>query len=116
MPVLILIFTLLTSLALLYSIYTNPEFVLGSRATVQYKSGSGEFTGNPHVYSRNGLAGFIISMLLIFHSGYKNKLNEIADLGGTKEIITRITKRVNGGTHGLDSRISYFNKFFKKLN
>ena len=46
----------------------------------------------------------------------KNNLNEIADLGGTKEIITRITKRVNGGTHGLDSRISYFNKFFKKLN
>jgi putative chitinase len=46
----------------------------------------------------------------------KNKLNEIADLGGTREIITRITKRVNGGTHGLDSRISYFNKFYKKLN
>ena len=46
----------------------------------------------------------------------KNKLNEIADLGGTREIITRITKRVNGGTHGLNSRISYFNKFYKKLN
>ena len=46
----------------------------------------------------------------------KNKLNDIADLGGTREIITRITKRVNGGTHGLDSRISYFNKFYKKLN
>ena len=46
----------------------------------------------------------------------KNNLNEIADLGGTKEIITRITKKVNGGTHGLDSRISYFNKFYKKLN
>jgi hypothetical protein len=65
LPVLILVTTLVTSLALLFSIYTNPEFVLGSRATVQYKSTSGEFTGNPHVYSRNGLAGFIISMLLI---------------------------------------------------
>ncbi|MCF8340214.1 MAG: hypothetical protein K9I82_04490 [Chitinophagaceae bacterium] len=46
----------------------------------------------------------------------KNKLNEIADLGGSREISIRITKRVNGGTHGLDSRISYFNKFYKKLN
>jgi putative chitinase len=46
----------------------------------------------------------------------KNNLNEIADLGGTKEIITRVTKKVNGGTHGIDSRISYFNKFYKKLN
>ena len=46
----------------------------------------------------------------------KNNLNEIADLGGTKEIITKVTKKVNGGTHGLDSRISYFDKFYKKLN
>jgi len=46
----------------------------------------------------------------------KSNLNEIADLGGTKEIITKVTKKVNGGTHGLDSRISYFNKFYKKLN
>lgn len=46
----------------------------------------------------------------------KNKLNEIADLGGSREISIRITKKVNGGTHGLDSRISYFNKFYKKLN
>jgi len=45
----------------------------------------------------------------------KNNLNEIADLGGTKEIITRITKRVNGGTHGLDSRISYFSELLKHL-
>lgn len=67
LPVLLLGTTLVTSLALLYSIYTNPEFVLGSRATVQYKSTSGEFTGNPHVYSRNGLAGFIISMLMLHY-------------------------------------------------
>lgn len=69
LPLLILITTLITSIALLYSIYTNPEFVLGSRATVQYKSNSGEFTGNPQVYSRNGLAGFIISVLLILYNG-----------------------------------------------
>lgn len=69
LPNLILFTTFITSLALLYSIYTNPEFVLGARATVQYKSNSGEFTGNPHVYSRNGLAGFIISTLLIFLNG-----------------------------------------------
>lgn len=73
LPNLILVTTFITSLALLYSIYTNPEFVLGARATVQYKSNSGEFTGNPHVYSRNGLAGFIISTLLIlFNSKIKN--------------------------------------------
>jgi hypothetical protein len=69
LPILILLTTLITSIALLYSIYTNPEFVLGSRATVQYKSTTGEFTGNPQVYSRNGLAGFIVSALLIIYNG-----------------------------------------------
>jgi hypothetical protein len=66
LPVVILGFTLITNLALIYSISTNPAYVIGSRATVQFKSATGDFAGNPHMYSRNGLAGFIISILLIF--------------------------------------------------
>ncbi len=66
LPIVILGFTLITNLALIYSISTNPAYVIGSRATVQFKSATGDFAGNPHMYSRNGLAGFIISILLIF--------------------------------------------------
>lgn len=66
LPIVILGFTLITNLALIYSIATNPAYVIGSRATVQFKSATGDFAGNPHMYSRNGLAGFIISILLIF--------------------------------------------------
>ena len=65
LPIIILFFTLITNLALIYSISTNPAYVIGSRATVQFKSATGDFAGNPHMYSRNGLAGFIISILLI---------------------------------------------------
>ena len=39
----------------------------------------------------------------------KNKLWEICDKGATTEVVTLVTKRVNGGTHGLDDRISKFN-------
>lgn len=66
LPIIILFFTLITNLALIYSISTNPAYVIGSRATVQFKSATGDFAGNPHMYSRNGLAGFIISILIIF--------------------------------------------------
>jgi putative chitinase len=69
-----------------------------------------DIIGNPDLVAT---AYPLISAAWFFN---KNNLNEIADLGGTKEIITRVTKKVNGGTHGLDSRISYFNKFYKKLN
>lgn len=45
----------------------------------------------------------------------KNKLNELADGGTTDEVVTKITKRVNGGTIGLPDRIKHFNEFYKLL-
>jgi len=41
----------------------------------------------------------------------KNKLWDICDKGATSEVVTLVTKRVNGGTHGLDDRLSKFNTF-----
>ena len=41
----------------------------------------------------------------------KNGLNTIADLGATDEVVTKITKRVNGGTIGLADRIKHFKEF-----
>ena len=40
------------------------------------------------------------------------KLNEIADKGATDAEVTAITKRVNGGTIGLDDRIKHFKEFY----
>lgn len=41
----------------------------------------------------------------------KNKLWDICDKGATPEVVTLVTKRVNGGTHGLDDRLNKFNTF-----
>jgi putative chitinase len=38
----------------------------------------------------------------------KNNLWAICDLGSTTDIVTKVTKRVNGGTHGLEDRINKF--------
>lgn len=45
-----------------------------------------------------------------------NKLNDIADLGSSNEEVTLVTKRVNGGTHGLEDRIFKFKTYFELLN
>ena len=45
----------------------------------------------------------------------KNGLNEIADKGATDAIVKSITKRVNGGTIGLEDRIQHFNDFYSLL-
>jgi putative chitinase len=41
----------------------------------------------------------------------KNKLWDICDKGDTPDIVSLVTKRVNGGTHGLEDRLSKFNTF-----
>lgn len=43
------------------------------------------------------------------------KLNAIADQGATDEVVTKITKLVNGGTIGLADRIKHFKEYHKLL-
>lgn len=42
-------------------------------------------------------------------------LNTLADKGASDADVTVITKKVNGGTHGLDDRIAKFKKFYSLL-
>ena len=45
----------------------------------------------------------------------KNKLNEIASKGADDATVTAVTKRVNGGTIGLEDRIKHFKEFYALL-
>jgi putative chitinase len=46
---------------------------------------------------------------------HKNKLNAISDKGLTEPVMLELTKRINGGTNGLQDRIKYTMKFGKLL-
>lgn len=46
---------------------------------------------------------------------HKNGLNKIADEGATDAVVTKVTKRVNGGTIGLEDRIKHFKEYHKLL-
>jgi len=43
------------------------------------------------------------------------KLNAIADQGATDDVVTKVTKLVNGGTIGLADRIRHFKEYHKLL-
>jgi len=45
----------------------------------------------------------------------KNGLNGIADGGASEEVVTKVTKRVNGGTIGLADRLAHFKEFHHLL-
>ena len=46
----------------------------------------------------------------------RNNLFKIADEGVNDEVITKITRRVNGGTHGLDDRLEKTKKIYGWLS
>jgi putative chitinase len=45
----------------------------------------------------------------------KNKLWAVCDKGATTEVVTAVTKRVNGGVIGLVDRIKHFNEYYALL-
>lgn len=45
----------------------------------------------------------------------KNNLWKICDIGSTDEVVIKVTKRVNGGTNGLDDRLKKFHEFWSLL-
>lgn len=46
---------------------------------------------------------------------HANKLNAIADRGDTRDVVTQVRRRVNGGTIGLDDTVTKFSKYYKIL-
>lgn len=54
----------------------------------------------------------LISAAWFFHV---NGINTISDLGITDAVVTAVTKKVNGGTHGLSERIKLFGEYYSEL-
>ena len=88
LPIFILFFTIITNLALCYSLITNVNYYIGMRATVQFSgTSSNDYSGNPHVYGRNAVAGVIISFLFIF--------NKIKNISGSRSTIIHLIAHIN---------------------
>lgn len=54
----------------------------------------------------------LLSAAWFFH---KNGLHKLADGGATDAVVTSVTKRVNGGTIGINDRIKHFNEYYNLL-
>lgn len=56
----IVVFTLISNLALLYAMVTDPTWTIGQRAAINYgTTDTGERMGNPHIFARNALMGVV---------------------------------------------------------
>jgi hypothetical protein len=50
----VIVFTLVSSVALVYALIRDPTWVIGQRAAIQFGEGEGR-SGNPHTFARNAL-------------------------------------------------------------
>jgi putative chitinase len=73
------------------------------------KSINEDIVGNPDKVASNYA---LLSAAWFFT---KNGLHKIADTGSTDQVVTQITKRVNGGTIGLADRIKHFKEYYSLL-
>lgn len=55
----------------------------------------------------------LLSAAWFFH---KTNINKISDTGSSDAVVTLVTKKVNGGTNGLNDRLKYFKKYYALLN
>ena len=69
-----------------------------------------DMTSNPDKVASNYA---LLSAAWFFN---KNGLHKMADEGATDLVVTKITKRVNGGTIGLVDRIKHFKEYYKLLS
>lgn len=83
-------------------------------------TGRGNYTAFDQVVEENILANpdLVATKYPLLSAAFfwnKTALNTVADKGADIATVTAVTKKVNGGTHGLDSRIAFFNKFFNLI-
>ena len=76
----VVFFTFVGSVALIYSMATNVNFIIGQRASVVFGDGSTTASGNPHVYARNAFAGIFSSYIMLKNKNIFWKLFSLANM------------------------------------
>jgi hypothetical protein len=76
----VVVLTFFGSICLIYSMATNPYFIIGQRASVVFGDGSTTASGNPHVYARNAFAGIFSSYLMLRAKNMLWKIFAIANM------------------------------------
>lgn len=67
-PVIVL-FSFISSMALIYALVKDPFWAVGQRAYISYDTGiSDEKGGNPHVFAKNSIFGIVASLVWAFRS------------------------------------------------
>ena len=105
-PVIVL-FTLVSNLGLIYSLLTNPSWAIGMRAAITI-GGSDEASGNPHAFSRNAFMGIIACAIWLLRSETGVIFRLLAFFAGVLNIIVLVLTQTRSAIVALIIAIAFF--------
>lgn len=103
----IVIFTLVSNLGLIYSLLTNPSWAVGMRASITI-GGSDEASGNPHAFSRNAFMGVVACTIWLLHSETSVVFRLLAFFAGVINIAVLVLTQTRSAIVALIVAVAFF--------
>lgn len=105
-PVIVL-FTLVSNIGLIYSLATNPTWIIGQRATIVLNN-SDDGSGNPHVFARNAFMGIIACAIWLVRPNTNILFRLLALFSGVISIIILVLTQTRSSILALLIAVAFF--------
>lgn len=103
----VVIFTLVSNLGLIYSLLTNPSWAVGMRASITI-GGSDEASGNPHAFSRNAFMGVVACAIWLLRSETSVMFRLLAFFAGVINIAVLVLTQTRSAIVALIVAVAFF--------
>lgn len=108
-PVVVL-FTLVSNMGLIYSLLTNPSWAVGQRAAITI-GGNDEASGNPHAFSRNAYMGVVACAIWLLRSETSVVFRLLAFFAGVLNVIVLVLTQTRSAILALIVAVVFFAYF-----
>ncbi|QJD79043.1 hypothetical protein [Spirosoma rhododendri] len=106
----VVLFTFVSNLGLIYSLITNPSWAIGQRATITLGDND-DGSGNPHVFSRNAFMGVVACAIWLIRSDTNILLRIFALFAGVINLAVLVLTQTRSSILALIIAITLFLAF-----
>ena len=103
----VVLFTLVSNMGLIYSLLTNPSWAVGQRAAITI-GGNDEASGNPHAFSRNAYMGVIACAIWLLRSETSVVFRLLAFFAGVLNVIVLVLTQTRSAILALIIATGFF--------
>ena len=103
----VVIFTLVSNMALVYSLLTDPSWTVGMRASITMAN-SDDASGNPHSFSRNAFIGVVACAIWLLRSETSVVFRLLAFFAGVLNVVVLVLTQTRSAIVALILAVAFF--------